>query len=174
MQKLIILSDILGNYKDNWVENYIKNIEKYFEIQFYDCCKLAQIKENEWNEKKIHEQFIDFGIDKAIENLIKLETSEISILGFSIGGLIGWKASLLGLKVNHLFAISSTRLRFETNCPSCKIHLFFGENDLNKPNTQWFYSLKLIENIYRNEVHGFYKNKENCLDICDKIIYYFS
>jgi hypothetical protein len=170
MQKLVILSDIWGNYENIWVENYIKNLEKYFEIQFYDSSKLAQIDTNELNEKKIHNQFIDFGIDKAVENLIKLETSEISILGFSIGGLIGWKATLLGLKVNQLFAISSTRLRFENNPPSCKIQLFFGENDPNKPNSQWFDSFKLYENIFKKENHDFYKKDTISMEICNKII----
>lgn len=113
-------------------------LQSKFEIQYYDVLELANIASDNFVESEIHNQFLNGGIDKAIQNLLQLETGKILVLGFSIGGTIAWKASLQGLKITHLLAVSSTRLRYETEVPNGIVKLYFGEKDPNKPNHNGF------------------------------------
>ena len=136
--KLLILSDLFGGQHPEWINYYTNTLRSKFEIQYYDVLELANIDASNLTETDIHKQFLDGGIDKAVETLLKLETDKVTVLGFSIGGTIAWKASLLGLKTMYLFAVSSTRLRYETEAPNCEIKLYFGENDPNKPHDKWF------------------------------------
>lgn len=155
--KLILLSDLFGKEKSNWIDNYTKPLENKFNIKYLDCCELGEIKGTDNSEEHIHKQFLNGGIEKAVENLILLEKDEIHILAFSIGGLIGWKASLSGLKIKSMIAISSTRLRTETEKPNIVIELFFGENDEFKPEDYWFEKLEIKKQIIKKEHHNFYQ-----------------
>lgn len=169
-QRLIILSDLWGAKKLDWIEYYASILEKYFEIKFYDSCVLGDVSKEEYLEEKLHHQFVNGGIEKAVENLLKKETGNIIILGFSIGGSIAWKAGNLGLKIQNLFAISSTRLRYEIQKPSAKIELIYGENDAYKPGSDWFEKLKINVNFLPHEDHELYKKKEIAEDICKMIV----
>lgn len=169
--KLIILSDLWGKEKSAWINSYISLLDPYFLVTYYDCCELGEIDKSEYMEEKLHFQFTHGGIDKAVQNLLSLEKQTNIILGFSIGGTIAWKASNAGLKIKHLFAISSTRLRYETQQPFCEIKLIFGENDANKPNDLWFEKFKLTPQLYLNESHEFFKKNEIAKIICDKIVH---
>ena len=91
-------------------------------------------------------------------------------MGFSIGGTIAWKASLKGLKTTHLFSGSSTRLRYETEAPNCKIKLYFGDQDSNKPNSNWFLDLKVPVEIFQNQNHQLYFEEKNATAICAEIL----
>ncbi|MCY1513938.1 hypothetical protein D9M68_484620 [compost metagenome] len=104
-----------------------------------------------------------------MKNLLLKEKEEISIIGFSIGGLIAWKATLSGLNAKYICAISSTRLRYESQKPSAQIDLFFAENDSFIPKEKWFQSMTLNPNIIEQETHEFYKKQEFAKLICDKI-----
>ena len=168
--KILILSDLFGGENPKWINYYTNALESSFEIQYCDVPKLANIDASNLMEADIHNQLLIGGIDRAIENLLKLETDKVAVLGFSIGGTIGWKASLKGLKTTHLFAVSSTRLRYETESPNCEITLYFGEEDLNKPNPQWFLDLNITGIILENYNHQLYQEQENALIICDKFI----
>lgn len=168
--KLLILSDLFGGKNPEWINYYINALESEFEIQYYDALELATIDAFNLTETDIHKQFLNSGIDKAVENLLTLEKNNVLILGFSIGGTIAWKASLQGLKTTHLSAISSTRLRDETKAPNCEINLYFGEKDPNKPNPQWFLDLNITSIILENYDHQLYHEQENALMICDKLI----
>lgn len=170
MNRLIILSDLFGNIDLDWYNHYLSILKEHFEVKIYDCCKLAEINLEDFSEEQIHKQFINGGIEKAVCNLLKNEKGTVNILGLSIGGTIAWKAACKGFNVLNFFAISSTRLRFENNKPSCKIELFFAENDIYIPNNEWFKNLQLNKNIYKNESHDFYKKKEIAAEICDKLI----
>lgn len=171
MEKLIILSDLWGSIKSDWLTHYTEILKKHFEIVYYDCRELGEIDLQEYTEEKIHQQFMNGGVDRAINNLLKKEADNLSnVLGFSIGGYIAWKSALGGLKAKKIIAISSTRLRFENDKPLCEIDLFYGENDTFKPENDWYNRLDLEKKILYNEVHDFYRNRENAINICDEII----
>ena len=91
-------------------------------------------------------------------------------MGFSIGGFIAWKACFSVLSIQNLYAISSTRLRYENEKPIVNIELFYGDNDPYKPSSDWFEHLDIKQQLYLNETHDFYKNKNVAEDICKLII----
>lgn len=170
MNKLIVLSDLWGKRRSDWINQYVAILENHFEVIFYDCCELAEIDLSDYSEDKIHKEFTNGGIERAVKAILDKEKGNINVLGFSIGGLIAWKAILDGLKAESLTAISSTRLRYEDKRPECKINLFYAENDEYKPIDDWFKKLNLEMNIYKEEEHEFYSNKEIAIEICSKII----
>lgn len=168
--RLLILSDLFGGESSDWVNQYIKILQSKFEIQYYDVLELGGVDSVDSDENTIHNQFLNGGIDKAVKALQDKESEGVRVLGFSIGGTIAWKAALEGLKVLELIAVSSTRLRFETQAPNSKIKLYFGEKDLNKPDSQWFLDLKISNQIFENEKHQLYLDKKNILLICNAIL----
>ena len=166
--KLLILSDLFGGENPKWINYYTNALESKFKIQYYDVLELANIDASNLAEVDIHKQFINGGIDKAVETLLKLETDKVTVLGF-IGGTIAWKASLQGLKTTHLFAVSSTRLRYETEVPNCESKVYFGENDPNKPLCKWFADLKIANTILQGQSHDFYIKEKNASLISKEI-----
>jgi len=168
--RLIILSDLWGKEKSNWVSFYIELLKVKFEIQYYDCCELGEIDKTVYNEENLHSQFINGGIEKAVSNLLKVEKNEIDILAFSIGGIIAWKTALNDMNVERLFAVSSTRLRYEDVIPKGEIKLYFGENDSNKPSQDWFQKHSIDFEIIENKNHDFYTEKGCAIAICNEIL----
>jgi hypothetical protein len=168
--KLIILSDLWGSENSLWTKEYLSKLESFFEISFYDCCEFAEITYANSTEESRHNQFVNGGIDKAVRNLNKLNIKDTIILGFSIGGTIGWKYALLNNNVIALFAISSTRLRYETIKPKCNIKLIFGNDDQYKPNENWITELNVKVELVSNIGHDIYKNKTYINSICNKIL----
>jgi hypothetical protein len=168
--RLLILSDLFGGENPEWIKYYTEIVEPKFDIQYYDVLKLGEIDTSDFNEKKIHKQFLETGIDKAVENLLNLEKEKVIVLGFSIGGTIAWKASLKGLNIFQLIAVSSTRLRFETEAPNCNIKLYFGRKDLNLPNLEWFLDLKISNQFFENQDHKLYLEEKNAVVICNDIL----
>jgi hypothetical protein len=166
--RLLLLSDLFGGNPE-WVKYYIKMLETKYDIQYYDVLKLAQMNSIN-NEAEIHNQFLNGGLEKAVSNLLDFEKEKVAVLGFSIGGTIAWKASLKGLPITQLVAVSSTRLRFETGIPDCKVKLYYGEKDLNKPNQEWFLELKISNQIIENRDHLLYQEKENSFLICSNFL----
>ena len=65
------------------------------------------------------------------------------ILAFSMGGSIAWEAGLKGMDIGRLYAVSSTRLRLQTEKPACQLQLFYGSDDPFQPDASWFETLKL-------------------------------
>lgn len=169
--RLVILSDLWGELKSDWVSKYIELLRPTFDIVYYDCCELGNIDSTDYSETRIHEQFLNGGIDATVNSLLEKEKGYISVLSFSIGGTIAWKAGLKGLNIVTLFAISSTRLRYESSKPNCFIQLFYGDLDKHRPDDTWFKKLGSIDfSIFKNETHDLYMNKNNVIQICDKII----
>ncbi|QDP84273.1 alpha/beta hydrolase [Chryseobacterium sp. SNU WT5] len=158
--RLIILSDLWGRKKSFWIEYYRSLLENEFTIKYYDCCELANLDTTEYTAEHLHWQFLNGGIEKAVENLRQLEKGEIDVLAFSIGGVVAWKACLKGLKAKSIFALSSTRLRNEVEKPEGVIKLFYGENDESQPNNQWFQDIKIERQIVKDEGHEFYQKLE--------------
>lgn len=168
--RLLLLSDLWGKEKSEWIIYYTSILENYFELKYYDCCDLGTINKSSYSEESLHHQFINGGIEKAVANLLQEEKEFISVLAFSIGGLIAWKAGLIGLKILNLYAISSTRLRYESEKPSGTIELFYGKNDIYKPSSTWFTKLELKENFFSNQEHELYKQKDFAERFCRIIV----
>lgn len=168
--RLIILSDLWGKEKSDWVSVYVELLKDKFEIQYYDCCELGQIEKANYTEENLHNQFVNGGIEKAIENLLKIEKKQIDVLAFSIGGTIAWKAALIGLNIGKFFAVSSTRLRYEDKIPKGAIKLYYGENDCSKPSNDWFEKHSIDFEIIKNKEHDFYTEKESADSICAEIL----
>lgn len=167
--RLIILSDLWGGEKSSWVNFYSSGLEDYFEIHYYDCCTLGAIDTSIYQEQSLHRQFVNGGIEKAINTLCKKETKEVIVLAFSIGGLIGWKASQLGLKAQKLIAVSSSRLRYETTQPNCPVQLYYGEKDQNRPDDGWFSRMNIEKQLVLNEGHLLYQKREFANSLSKKI-----
>lgn len=123
-------------------------------------------------EKELHKQFLNGGINNAVDELLKLENKEVNILAFSIGGTIAWKAALKGLKINTLYAVSSTRLRYEAKRPNCIIKVIFGEKDEFKPESTWFKKFNLEAENVKNGLHEIYKEEDVINYLCERIKYY--
>lgn len=168
--QLIILSDLWGTLKDEWVNHYYSILKGFYEIKCYDCRKLANINLEITSEQELHSEFVDGGIDRAVLNLIHQELKPSHILAFSIGGVIAWKAALNGLNTLQIHAISSTRLRNEKLSPNCKIKLYFGEHDLYKPDSEWFQKLKIDPTIIQCGDHLIYQEPQVIRSICNNLL----
>ena len=168
--RLIILSDLWGRHKSNWVSDYVALLKDNFEIQYYDCCELGGIDKIIFTEQNLHDQFANGGIEIAVQSLLNKEKGEIKILAFSVGGTIAWKAALKGLKVSDLVAVSSTRLRYETQVPNCQVQLYFGEWDEYKPDGSWFLNCQIVPEINKNNDHLMYVEKDFIHLVCDAIL----
>jgi hypothetical protein len=168
--RLIILSDLWGIQKSDWIDSYILKLKSKYEIHYYDCCDLAKVDKTENTAHNLHTQFVNGGIEVAVNRLLELERENIDVLAFSIGGTIAWKAEFLGLKINRFYSISSTRLRYETQMPNCNVHLYFGEKDENIPNSDWYSMISVDSTILKNRIHTLYSEKD-CIDrICQDIM----
>ncbi|WP_117879352.1 alpha/beta hydrolase [Aureibaculum luteum] len=167
--RLIILSDLWGIEKSVWINDYTEILDSIFEIQYYDCCDLGQVDKLEYQENNLHNQFINGGIEVATKRLLELEKKRIDVLAFSIGGIIAWKAQLNGLKINTLYSISSTRLRYEKEKPKCNLSLYFGDKDNYKPTSEWFDRIELNPKIFKNKEHKLYTEIGCISEICDDI-----
>ncbi len=168
--KLVLLSDLWGNENGEWISYYTSILDYYFDLSFYNCAELAEINIINLQQEKIHQHFVNGGIDKAVKNLLESESEKINILGFSIGSTIAWKAALQGLKVENLFGISATRLRYETEKPLVKVELLFGNDDSFKPDLKWFEDMNIKQHFITNQDHEMYKEKEIAHEICNIII----
>lgn len=164
--ELVILSDMWGWQSADWKHLYQSQLEHSFELNFVDSLEIAQIV-NYKDEETLHTKFLDGGIERAVQFLHHSIKNDIHILGFSMGGYISWKAGLTGITMKSITAVSSTRIRLETEKPNSKIQLFFGEADIYKPREDWFLHQNLHPTIIANSGHGFYTDKAAAGLICD-------
>lgn len=155
-EKLIILSDLWGHPNNTWLVKYTSALSSHFHIQNLDSCLLAQCPPKAHSETARHQHFVNGGIDIAVLQLANLISSPTALLAFSIGGTIAWKAGLRGLPITKLFALSATRLRYETQAPSFPIHLTYGSLDPYRPKPGWFQQLALNEHVLEEAKHDFY------------------
>lgn len=158
-QEIIILSDLWGHRKSDWLSHFNEALSLNYNIKFYNSCELAGIDPHLSDQSQIHNEFLNGGIQKASETLIEKELESRIYIGCSIGGVICWKAAEFGLKIDRLMAISSTRLRKETTQPSFPVNLIFGENDQYKPGSEWFDKMNCEYEIIENGGHDIYKDK---------------
>lgn len=157
-EKLVILSDLWGLKKAGYLSKLVDILETHYEIQVLDSIKLAGIDQRVYTKESLHRQFVQGGIDRASNRLKELLIEPASIIAFSVGGVIAWKAALNVRTVNHLVCISSTRLRLEDSKPNCSVDLIFGEKDEHRPNDSWFKRLGLNPREILNAGHDFYRS----------------
>ena len=155
---LIILSDLWGFQNADWVKYYFEELDSRYQINLLDVRELGEIDPKLDSEESIHQEFIDKGIDKAVDKLLEGRFSNTTIIAFSIGGLIGWKAALQGLRLKKLISISSTRLRYEVQKPPIDLELFYGNDDPYKPEKEWFEKMKVNPHFLKGS-HAIYKKQ---------------
>lgn len=168
--RLLLLSDLWGIKNASWLKEYSALLSSAFEIKIYDVCMLGQVDMTYNEEVRIHKQFVSNGIKTAVKTLLQMETGKVKVLAFSIGGIIAWKAALRGLNIDHLYAISSTRLRYETQKPKGHIRLYFGENDIYQPDAGWVKNFEIPNKIYPNKKHEMYAEIDSIHKICADIL----
>ena len=154
----------------DWWSIYQDKLSHYFDVVFYDCTELAEIDVKILDEKGLHEQFINGGIEKAVQKLVDLEKQKITLLAFSVGGSIAWKYALETSNIDSIYCVSSTRLRKEIIKPSANIHLWYGANDFYKPNQKWFDKHEIVPNILDSMQHEMYKENECSKLVCNTIL----
>lgn len=159
-KEIIILTDIWGMADSEWLDQYVGSLGQHYLVRILDAQKLGGIEGAGLSEKSIHEQFVHGGIDRAVQQLLDRSAGVFAVLGFSIGGLIAWKACLQGFQVEHLLAISSTRLRYEKEKPDCNICLIYGSEDQFKPDENWFKNFEIQPVFIEGHGHEVYKNSE--------------
>ncbi|MGB3467580.1 MAG: hypothetical protein WBA74_20000 [Cyclobacteriaceae bacterium] len=169
-ERLIIISDLWGIEKSEWLPTYTQILEKRFSLKYYDSCVLGGVDKSNYNQDYLHGQFINGGIERAADNLLTKERDKANILAFSIGGSIAWNFGLKSNRINSLVCISSTRLRKETTRPTGKIALYFGENDDYKPNMEWLIKMNLQYEILTDKGHQIYCEKHFAEALCEKLI----
>ncbi|GAA4116321.1 hypothetical protein GCM10022393_16900 [Aquimarina addita] len=168
--RLLVLSDLWGVRNVEWLKVYYKLLSPIFEVEIYDSCVLGDVEIAHKLEATIHNEFVTTGIEAAVRKLLAIETGKITIIAFSIGGTIAWKAALQGLNVDILYAISSTRLRYETQKPLCDIQLYFGQQDCYKPNHLWFDDFEIKKEIYVGKKHEMYSEIDVIEKICKEVL----
>lgn len=170
-QPLLILSDLWGASKASYLPHYLPLLQAKYEVQFLDCCQLGGLDISNYTQENLHQQFVNGGIDLAVENLLKSYQKEVDILAFSIGGTIAWKTILAGLQVRNFYAISATRLRYETRKPPSKINLVYGNLDAYRPDATWCKKLGITNiTIFEQEGHELYLKPTIIQQLCTPLL----
>lgn len=169
-KRLILLSDLWGKEKADWLIPYTSILETNFEVKYYDSCELGGVDKTDYTEENLHQQFVHGGIEKAVESLIELEKNAVNILAFSVGGAIAWQFGIRTHNIDSLICVSSTRLRKETAKPKGEIMLYFGANDAFKPKAIWFNQQEVNYEILENKAHQVYQEQQFAEQLSKKII----
>lgn len=169
-ERLIIISDLWGRKKSEWLINYTQILKTKFNIAFYDSCELGQVDTSHYTQENLHKQFVNGGIEEATDKLIAYEKQKVNILAFSIGGTIAWNFGLKSGNINSLICVSSTRLRYETKRPDGNLALYFGENDQYKPTIEWFENMNLEYEVFSNKGHQVYCESQFAKVLSEKIV----
>ncbi len=169
-KRLIILSDLWGKGKASWIQGYMDGLKSDFEIHYYDCCDLGNIDTDIHEQDNLHQQFVEGGIERAVQQLLHYEKSPVHVLAFSIGGAIAWKAGLLGLDIQYLYAVSATRIRYETDKPKGHILCLFGEKDEYRPTSDWFAQLQVDYDVIPDQTHYLYTEEDFIQEIITRFI----
>lgn len=156
-RRIIVLTDLWGMMRADWLQAYTKPLSQEAEVQIYDSRELAAISTELDSEEELHLAFVQGGVDRAVGRLLQLEQSSVEVLAFSIGGTIAWKAGLQGLQMTRLYAFSASRLRKEVQKPDAQISLRYGAEDAYHPDADWENSMSLDYELVPHEAHEFYR-----------------
>lgn len=165
-ERLVVISDMWGAKRGLWIASYFGYLQQYYDIVFYDCQQLGGIDVPLCTEENIHKAFVDGGIDTAVAQLLKKETTPAHYLAFSTGGTIAYKAALRGLPMKSLTALSSTRIRLEDQRPNVPMNLIYGAHDEFKPNDKWAKEMGIDLNIVPNFGHTLYSDEKIISEVC--------
>lgn len=166
--RLIILSDIFGSSNETWMDEYRALLEPHFNCIEYDCRELAGIAH--LHQESMHEGFASGGIEHAVDNLLNREINDAHILGFSVGGTIGWKFALKTKNVLSITLISATRLRYETRVPQSENVIYFGELEEFGPQSEWFEAMEITPKWIARGGHDCYKDLNVIKQVCKHLI----
>lgn len=158
-KQLVILSDLWGASRCDWVDLFAQWVPSDYEVKFLDSCTLGDIDMQDLTESNIHKQFVDFGIDRATQSLIDLKLENATFIGCSVGGTIAWKAAMQGLSMQKLITISATRIRYELTKPQCDTSAYFGSLDRYKPDAEWYDMIGLKPHEFTNRGHDIYNTE---------------
>lgn len=167
-KRLILLSDIHGLENSSWINAYQQILSTEFDVQTYCVLELAGVDPS-LPVKEKHELLVSGAMDVAAKKLLEKEKQSATFIGFSIGGSIAWKAALLGLKVDCLYAISSTQIRKEHAKPRTEIKLIFGSEDGNSPDEIWYQKMEIMPKILPQKAHDFYMEKDFIRDFSSQV-----
>jgi len=167
--RLLILSDMWGKKRKDWFPSYIAQLEPHFTVDFIDCSELAKIDLPVFEENTLHHEYVRGGIDRAVKALSQETATYDALLAMSIGGVIGWQSLLKGLDAKRFYAVSATRLRYETDKPTCPIQLYYGSEDPFIPDSNWYRSLKIESTVLPLD-HEMYYEPELVELVCAQII----
>lgn len=140
-----------------WINDYHRTFHETYDVKVFDSRELAGIDPKISGEQEIHRCFLHGGVETAVSHLLSKVQRTNVIVGFSIGGLIAWKAALQGLACQQLIAVCSTRLRLETQRPVQEVKLIYGDQDAFAPQKDWFQKMKLVPVIVEGG-HEIYKD----------------
>lgn len=154
---LFVISDLWGFSEAPWFDRYAELLKPYYNLELFDSRQMGGVDKNISEESQIHEAMIGGGIDKAVDALVKKIDKPAKVLAFSVGGPIAWKACLKGAPIDHLYAVSSTRLRKQEEKQPCKTELIFGELDQNKPQPEWYSRRQVRKTIIPEQGHTCYQ-----------------
>ncbi|MEL6655743.1 MAG: alpha/beta hydrolase [Bacteroidota bacterium] len=170
---LVLLSDLWGAQQSDWWALYTALLNPYFELSWLDSCELAAINTVPYTQEHLHQQFVNGGIDNAVEALIQQQINwpaARTILAFSVGGVIAWKAIQAGMNVDQFYAVSATRLRYEEEPLLANGSLWYGSEDKFRPSTQWLAQQQLSVEILATYGHECYQHKLIAQGVAEQII----
>jgi hypothetical protein len=159
-----------GSKKGLWITSYLGYLQQYYDIAFYDSQQLANIHLAINSAENVRKEFDSGGIDIAVAHLLKNEKEPSNYLAFGAGGTIAWKAALKGLPMKSLYAVSSTRLRLESQQPRSDIKLLFGENDEFRPSQEWIEEMGGKTEIVKNFGHDLYTDEKIIIKVCQDLL----
>ena len=165
-KKLLVLSDLWGFDQAIYLDLYLEKLRPHFDIQLYDSCILSGLTSDQQSQAERHRYFISGGIEMAVKQLIAKEVTALSILAFSVGGVIAWRAALAGLPIDQLVAVSATRLRHEERRPDCDLKLWYGELDSFQPNEEWRQRMNVLVHTSPGLGHDIYTRPSIIDQIC--------
>jgi len=165
-ERLVIISDMWGVKKGQWITSYLAYLQQYFDITFYDSQQLAHLEVQVHSEENILKAFVDGGIDTAAVHLLKKEKKPAHYLGFGTGGTIAWKANLAGLSMKSLYTVSSTRIRGEKKRPECKTTALFGDLDIYRPKSTWYEETGMKAELIKGFGHKMYTDDKVIQKVC--------
>lgn len=169
--RLLILSDLWGFDGAAYLDLYLTELEPHFDsIQVYDSCILSELPQHQDSQEERHQHFVAGGIERAVGRLIEAEKEAKTVLAFSIGGTIAWRAALAGIPLDLLFAISATRLRYEVERPDCKIKLWYGSLDPYQPSAEWYEKMQLSAFQWPGYGHDMYREANVIQAICNQLL----
>lgn len=136
-ERLVILSDIWGSKKGLWITSYLGYLQQYYDIVYYDIQQLSDIEVLIHSHENLKEAFLNGGLDTAVAQILKKESTPSHYLTFGFGGNIAWRGALKGLPVKSIYAASPSAIGTEKNRPDCPVMLLYGEYDGEIPAMEW-------------------------------------